>query len=154
MKWSSDIVFVVTYAAFMISSFLFRIDFVYYNALAKPSFTPPGAVIGVVWAVLFACISLSVALLDAKVGIANIGTWLWVMLLANWFFNQAYSYLQFTRKDWLFAAFDSGLIALTAVGFIVLAWRISRASGWLFVPYALWASFATYLSAAVWWLNR
>lgn len=154
MKLSSVVVFFVTYAAFLVSGFLFRIDLVYYNALVKPSWTPPGSVIGIVWAVLFACISLAVALLDAKIGIANMGTWLWVMLLANWFFNQAYSYLQFVRKDWLFAAFDSGLIALTAVAFIVLAWRVSRASSWLFVPYALWASFATYLTAVVWGLNR
>lgn len=154
MKLSSVVVFFVTYAAFLVSGFLFRIDLVYYNALAKPSWTPPGSVIGIVWAVLFACISLAVALLDAKVGLANLGTWLWVMLAANWFFNQAYSYLQFVRKDWLFAAFDSGLVALTAVAFIVLACRVSRASGWLFVPYALWASFATYLTAVVWGMNR
>jgi len=154
VKWSSVVVFVVTYGAFLVSGFLFRIDLVYYEALIKPSWTPPGSVIGLVWAVLFGCIALAIALLEAKIGLANLGTWLWVLLVANWFFNQAYSYLQFVRKDWLFAAFDSGLIALTAIAFIVLAWRVSRASALLFVPYALWTTFATYLSAVVWSLNR
>ncbi len=154
MKLSSVVVFVVTYGAFLISGLLFRLDLPYYDSLAKPALTPPGYVIGIVWAVLFALISLAVALIDAKVGIANIGWWLGAALLANWFFNQAYSYIQFVRKDWLLAAFDSGILAVTGVIFIALAWKVSRTSAWLFVPYTLWTAFATYLSAAVWALNR
>lgn len=147
-------VFGGTYLLFLVSGFLFRIDVPYYDALAKPSFTPPGSVIGIVWAVLFACISLAVALLDARVGLASTFPLLGGVLITNWFFNQAYSYIQFVQKDWLFAAFDAGLVALTAIAFIALTWRISRASAWLFVPYALWSSFATYLSYAIWALNR
>ena len=154
MKLSSVVVFIATYAAFLVSGFLFRIDLVYYDTLVKPSFTPPGAVIGLVWAVLFACIALSVAVLDAKVGLANVGPWIWVTLAANWFFYQAYSYIQFIRRDWLLAAFDSGLVALTAIAFIVLVRKTSRPSAWLFVPYALWATFATYLTIVIWGLNR
>jgi tryptophan-rich sensory protein len=154
MKLEPVLAFVVTYGAFLVSGFLFRLDFVYYNALVKPSYTPPGAVIGLVWAFLFACISLAVALLVAQVGLPNVSGWLWAALAANWFFNQAYSYIQFVRKEWLFAAFDSGLVALTAVVFIILVWNVSRPSAWLFAPYAAWASFATYLSYAVWGLNR
>jgi benzodiazapine receptor len=154
VNWSPVLVFVVTYALFLVSGFLFHIDFVYYDALAKPSFTPPGKVIGLVWAFLFACISLSVALLDAKVGIAHVGGAVGSVLVANWLFNQAYSYIQFTRKEWLRAAFDSALIALTAFAYVALAWGVSPLSAWLFVPYALWACFATYLSYAIWALNR
>lgn len=154
MKRSPVLVFFATYALFLISGFLFRIDLVYYNALAKPSFTPPGAVIGIVWFVLFACISLAVALLDAKLGIAKFGWAIWGVLIANWFFNQAYSYIQFVQKDWLLSTFDCALVALTAWAFIALVWKKSRPSAWLFVPYAAWASFATYLSYAVWSLNR
>ena len=154
MKVSPVVVFIVTYGAFLVSGFLFRIDLPYYNALAKPALTPPGYVIGIVWAVLFGLISLSVALLDAKVGIANIGWWLGGILLANWFFNQAYSYIQFVRKDWLFAAFDSGLLTITGIVFILLAWKVNRTSAWLFVPYTMWTAFATWLSYAFWALNR
>jgi benzodiazapine receptor len=45
-------------------------------------------------------------------------------------------------------------VALTAIAFIVLAWKVSKPAAWLFVPYAVWATFATYLSYAVWALNR
>jgi tryptophan-rich sensory protein len=154
MRVEAVLAFVATFGLFLVSGFLFRLDLVYYNALAKPAYTPPGAVIGLVWALLFACISLAVALLVAQLGLPKVSGWLWAALAANWFFNQAYSYIQFVRKDWLLAAFDSGFVALTAVAFIILVWNVSRPSAWLFVPYAAWASFATYLSYAVWALNR
>lgn len=154
MKLSSVVVFAVTFGAFLVSGFFFRLDRGYYDALVKPALAPPGYVIGIVWTLLFTCIALSVALLDAEVGIANIGPWLGAALVANWFFNQAYSYIQFTRKEWLFAAFDSGVLTLTGILFIVLASRVDRTSAWLFVPYTLWTAFATYLSYAFWALNR
>jgi benzodiazapine receptor len=154
MKLTPIIVFVATYALFLVSGFLFRLDLAYYDALAKPWYTPPGAVIGLVWTVLFALISASVAGLVDKVGFAGVGTWLWLALASNWFLNQAYSYIQFTRKEWLFAAFDSGILTLTGIAFIALVWNVNRTSAWLFVPYAAWTAFATYLSYAVWALNR
>jgi tryptophan-rich sensory protein len=89
-----------------------------------------------------------------KVGIARVGWLVGGVLVANWLFNQAYSYIQFTRKQWLPAAFDSALIALTAFAYVVIVWETSPLSAWLFVPYALWACFATYLSYAIWALNR
>ena len=42
------------------------------------------------------------------------------------------------------------LIALS----IVLFRRVSPLAGWLLVPYLAWVSFATYLNASIWWLNR
>ena len=154
MKLTPIIVFVVTYAAFLVSGFLWRIDLVYYNALSKPSWTPPGAVIGIVWAVLFACIALSLALLDAEVGVFAIGPWLTAAIVANWLANQAYSYLQFAQKDWFLAGWDAGLVALTAIAVVVLAWGISKPAALLFVPYAAWSTFATYLSFLIWSMNR
>lgn len=154
MKLSPVLVFVATYALFLVSGFLFQIDLAYYRELVKPSWTPPGSVIGVVWAVLFACIAASLAILDYRIGVGSLGPWLTAALVANWFFNQAYSYLQFSRKDWFLAGIDAGIIAVTAVVVAVLAWRVSKAASLLFVPYAAWSTFATYLSFLIWSLNR
>lgn len=44
------------------------IDREWYDALNKPEWTPSGGVIGAVWAVLFALISLSAAIIYAKYG--------------------------------------------------------------------------------------
>jgi benzodiazapine receptor len=154
VKLSPVIVFVATYALFLVSGFLFRLDRGWYDSLTKPSWTPSGGLIGIVWSVLFFCIALSLALLDWKVGIANLGAMLSAAIAVNWLTNQAYTFFQFTRHDWFGAGIDSALVALTAFAVAALAWRISKPASLLFVPYALWASFATYLSFLIWSLNR
>ncbi|MFW5867542.1 MAG: TspO/MBR family protein, partial [Armatimonadota bacterium] len=45
------------------------------------------------------------------------------------------------------------MVVLVAVT-IVLFWRIRPVAGALLVPYLAWVSFATYLNASIWWLNR
>jgi translocator protein len=154
VKLSSVAVFLGAYAVFLIAGFAFRIDRQWYDALVKPSWTPSGAMIGVIWTVLFACIALSLALLDREVGILNVGVWLLAAIVANWFFNQAFSFFQVAQKDWLLAGVDAALVALTSFAVAALAWRINRASALLYVPYALWSTFATYLSFLIWSLNR
>lgn len=62
------VVFFITYALFSIAGFLFPIDREWYDALNKPEWTPGGGVIGAVWAVLFALISLSAAIIYGKYG--------------------------------------------------------------------------------------
>jgi benzodiazapine receptor len=32
--------------------------------------------------------------------------------------------------------------------------KINKISGYLFIPYLLWVSFATVLNGSIWWLNR
>jgi benzodiazapine receptor len=154
MRSEPILVFAVTYAIFLVSGFLFRLDRGWYDALQKPSWTPPGSTIGIVWSVLFFCIALSLALLDWKVGILALGPWLTTAIVANWLTNQAYTYFQFTRHDWFGAGIDSALVAVTAFVVVALAWRISKPAALLFVPYGLWATFATYLSFLIWSLNR
>lgn len=154
MKLSSIIVFVATYALFLVSGVLFRLDRDWYEALAKPAWTPSGGVIGAVWAVLFFLIALSLALLDSKVGIAHLGWALFAAIVVNYLSNQAFTYFSFTRLDWLAAGVDSAVVALSALVVALLAWRLSKASSLLLVPYVLWSTFATYLSFTIWSLNR
>jgi benzodiazapine receptor len=154
MRFTPVIVFVATYALFLVSGFLFRLDRAWYDSLVKPSWTPPGSLIGTVWAVLFFCIALSLALLDWKVGILALGPWLSAAIVVNWLANQAYTYFQFTRHDWFAAGIDSAFIAITAFAVVALAWRISKPAALLYVPYGLWATFATYLSFLISSLNR
>jgi tryptophan-rich sensory protein len=47
------------------------------------------------------------------------------------------------------------IVALwTAILLTILAFsKVSRAAGWLLVPYLAWVTFATALNAGIWWLN-
>lgn len=42
---------------------------------------------------------------------------------------------------------------LTIMAFITRAWSLDRPAALMFLPYGAWVSFATFLNAAIWWLN-
>lgn len=151
MKKSSIAVFLIIYALFYVSSILFPIDRSWYDALNKPSWTPSGQTIGIIWAVLFALISLSATLIYNKYGFKPVR--FWGLFAINYVFNQAFSYFQFTQKDLFAATIDAFLIALTTLLLIIVASRLNKVSAWLLVPYFLWSSFATFLSWTIYTLN-
>ncbi|HDR7355465.1 TspO/MBR family protein [Bacillus wiedmannii] len=151
MKKSSVIVFLLTYGLFYVSSILFPIDRIWYDALEKPSWTPSGMTIGIIWAVLYGLIALSVAIIYNKYGF-NPKTF-WFLFLLNYICNQAFSYFQFSQKNLFLATIDCLLVAVTAFLLIIYSFRLSKVAGWLRIPYLLWTTFATYLSWAIYSMN-
>ncbi|MFE6218398.1 TspO/MBR family protein, partial [Bacillus velezensis] len=106
----------------------------------------------IIWAVLFALISLSAALIYAKFSCKESKAF-WVMLLINYIVNQGFSYFQFTQKSLLAASIDCLLVAVTTLILLLIAGKYSKASAWLLVPYLLWSAFATYLSFTIYAMN-
>ena len=92
------IVFLVIYALFSLAGILFPVDREWYESLNKPDWTPSGRLIGTVWSVLFAFISLAAALVYAAYDMRKAAAPFWIMLIINYVFNQAFSYFQFTQK--------------------------------------------------------
>ncbi|MED2800905.1 tryptophan-rich sensory protein [Bacillus thuringiensis] len=151
MKKSSIIVFLLTYGLFYCSSILFPIDPIWYDALEKPAWTPSGMTIGIIWAVLYALIALSVAIIYNKYGF-NQKTF-WFLFLLNYICNQAFSYFQFSQKNLFLATIDCLLVTITTLLLIVFSSNISKVSACLLIPYFLWSAFATYLSWAIYSIN-
>jgi tryptophan-rich sensory protein len=52
------------------------------------------------------------------------------------------------------ALIDIALMWITLVILLGKFWKESRLAYWLWLPYFVWVSFATYLNAGFWWLNR
>ncbi|MEQ8480680.1 MAG: TspO/MBR family protein [Hoeflea sp.] len=127
----------------------FSIPGPWYTALEKPSFNPPNWVFGPVWTVLYILI-----------GIAGARVWfndrhrvlsrLWFLQIA---LNYAWPLVFFAarRPDLALPVLIGMWLAILA--FIAIAWRHDRPSALLFVPYAVWVSFAGLLNGAIWWLN-
>jgi tryptophan-rich sensory protein len=121
----------------------------WYAALTKPWFNPPNWIFGPVWTALYILIGIS-------------GARVWIRdrhgpLPKVWFVQIALNFLWplvfFTarRPDLALVVLAGMLISILA--FIVLAWRRDRPSALMFLPYALWVSFAGLLNATIWWLN-
>jgi benzodiazapine receptor len=121
----------------------------WYPTLVKPSWNPPGWVFGPVWTTLYVLMGLA-AWRAWRAGAAR-------ALVAGYFvqlvFNALWSVLFFALKQPAWALAEMlilwGLLAWLLVGF----WRVDRWAGVLWLPYFLWVSFATVLTATIVRLN-
>lgn len=141
-------VFVITYALFSAAGYLFPVDQEWYNSLKKPDWTPSGNAIGIIWAILFALISLSAAIVYAAFSFKGAKSF----LVYTFDKLRAQSSLQLFpvyAKNLLAASLDCLLVAITAIVLLIIAKKYSRAASYLLLPYFLWSAFATFLSFTI-----
>ncbi|EAU41083.1 tryptophan-rich sensory protein [Fulvimarina pelagi HTCC2506] len=120
----------------------------WYAALEKPGFNPPNWVFGPVWTTLYILIGIA-GWRVWRIGDQPLqGLW-WTQLILNF----AWTPIFFAAQQ-LLVAFGV-ILALDAmiVVFVVNAWRNERIAALLFLPYALWTSYATILNVSLWWMN-
>jgi tryptophan-rich sensory protein len=121
----------------------------WYAGLSKPFFNPPNWIFGPVWTVLYVLIGIAGGLAWLSPARFRL-TGLWI---AQALLNGAWSITFFRLQSPAFG-FVVVLAMLAAIlAFIVVAWRPARAAALLFIPYALWVSFATILNAAILAMN-
>ena len=124
----------------------------WYAALDKPSWTPPGSLIGRVWSVLYTIMAVAAWLVWKKGGFARqrrpLGIFGLQLLL-----NAAWTPLFFglRRPDLAFAEI---LLLWAAIVWTITAFRrVDRVAAALLWPYLAWVSFATVLNGTLWRMN-
>jgi len=134
---------IITYAVGFIGS-LFTTQNVktdWYESI-KPSITPPGWVIGLVWNILFFLIAISIYFSWIKGDKKKV----FVVFGVNLVLNMLWSYFFFSMRSPL-AAFGCIIaIWLSVLCIMSYTWKIDKRAFWLIVPYFLWVSFASILN--------
>ena len=126
----------------------------YYEALAKPPLSPPGAAFPIIWTFLYIFIGIA-SYLVYKQGFEkdNVRDALYyyaASLVVNFIWP-----LVFFRYQMPFLAFWVLLLYWLLVGITTAKfYRINHAAGLLMLPLWLWVTFAGYLNLSVWLLNR
>ena len=125
----------------------------WYRNLTKPALNPPAWVFGPVWTALY--LLMGVALYHVWSRHEHPGATLAVgvfavQLVLNALWTPAFFGAQSPLLGLLVIVPLVILIAVTTR----LFWRVSVLAGSLLLPYLAWVGFATYLNAAIWWLNR
>jgi len=126
----------------------------WYSTLVKSPLTPPNWVFAPVWIILFLLMGISGYLIwqlgwnKKKVRSAL------YFFIAQFTFNVLWSFLFFGLKS----PFGAFLEIIILWFFILLTLRefikVRPIAGWLFLPYFLWVTFASYLNFSVAFLNR
>jgi len=121
---------------------------VWYEALAKPGFTPPNWIFGPVWTALYALMALAawraggaVRAFAERRAIA-----LFVIQLAlNALWSPVFFGLEAPKAALLVIVALDGFLAATLIAF----WRLDRWAGIMLVPCLAWVCYATALNAAI-----
>jgi translocator protein len=128
----------------------------WYAALEKPVWNPPTWVFGPVWTVLYVLIAVSAWLVWRRRGHGQrrsrtdlaMGFWGVQLVL-----NALWSWFFFGLQRPGLALFDIVALLVAIVATTIAFFRLHRLAGWMFVPYALWVTYATALNAAIVRLN-
>lgn len=127
----------------------------WFPTLKKPVFNPPNQVFMPVWTTLYVFMGIAAGLVWAEIDnkreeVTSALRFFWIQLVLN----AAWSFLFFMLKNPLLAFIEMIVLWLMIYETWYKFRRINAVSGWLFVPYLLWVSFALLLNGSIWWLNR
>ncbi|MFH0814826.1 MAG: TspO/MBR family protein [Candidatus Falkowbacteria bacterium] len=125
----------------------------WYVGINKPSFNPPNWIFAPVWTTLFLLMGVSLFLVWTKKTDRKLKKSAMVFFCAQLALNIVWSIIFFGLHSpaWAFADIIAlwVLILLNAIYF----YKISKAAGWLYVPYLLWVAFASVLNFVIWKIN-
>ena len=125
----------------------------WYQELTRPYLTPPNWVFGPAWTILYIMIAISIIVYYKASGKEHV--LLTTLILAvHLIANFSWTPLFFGAQNPLLALLDIIVLDVTLVVLIFLFWKASTIAAVLLIPYLCWVSFATYLNAGFYWLNR
>jgi translocator protein len=126
----------------------------WYQSLQRPPGVPPNTVFGPVWGVLYMMMGLSLALVLLRVAPGRKKQLALLVFAAQLVLNLLWTPVFFGAQQIL-----AGLVIIVSlwVGVLLtirLFFPLDRTAAWLLFPYAAWVSYASYLNAGFFWLNR
>ena len=109
----------------------------WYLLLNKSELNPPSYVFGIVWPILYILMMVSAFLAHKKI---------FSIFIVQLFFNAAWSWLFFRFQMPLIALLDIYLLILINIYILNLMYKENKLAFFLFIPYVVWISFASYLN--------
>jgi benzodiazapine receptor len=141
-------------AAGVASAFTARSVRTWYPGLRKPLGNPPAKYFGPVLSVLYILMTIAACIvwrMGAGWVAASSAIIVFLIQLA---LNAAWSMLFFGLRAPALALIEISLLWVAILVNVVLFWKISPLSGALLIPYLIWVTYATYLNAGIWHLNK
>ncbi len=109
----------------------------WYLLLNKSELNPPSCVFGIVWPILYILMMVSAFLAHKKI---------FSIFIIQLFFNAAWSWLFFRFQMPLIALLDIYLLIAINIYILNLMYKENKLAFFLFIPYVVWISFASYLN--------
>jgi tryptophan-rich sensory protein len=120
----------------------------WYEALAKPSFQPPGYLFGIVWPILYIMMGLALVIAIQARGSGKRGLAIG-LFTAQLVANLLWSPIFFGMHQVSFAFWWLLLTLALALATTYAFWRVRPSAAWLMVPYLAWLCFAATLNFSI-----
>ena len=125
----------------------------WYPTLNKPSFNPPNWLFAPVWTSLYILIGIAAYLVWIKRDkIAHFPRVLAIYFI-QLILNLCWSFIFFSLHEIGFALFEIIILLIVIVVNAIAFYKIDKWAGYLFIPYILWVSFASFLTYSIFMLN-
>ncbi len=126
-----------------------------YEEIITPPLAPPSWLFPVVWTILFILMGISAAMIyndkNAPTYQKKSALYTYALsLIVNFF----WSIIFFNLRAFFFAFLWLVLLLYLIINTILKYYKIRPLAAYLQIPYAIWVSFAGYLTLAIWYLNR
>ena len=126
----------------------------WYDSLAKPSWTPAPATIGLIWQILYPIIIVTFGFVFVQAMRRKVARLVVLPFAINLVTNLIFTPIQFGMRNLPLAAIDILIVWTTILWCMVAVWRHYRWIAVVQVPYLVWVSLATVLQLSITWMNR
>ncbi|VTT97571.1 mbr family protein : TspO/MBR family protein OS=Rhodopirellula baltica SWK14 GN=RBSWK_04998 PE=4 SV=1: TspO_MBR [Gemmataceae bacterium] len=125
----------------------------WYNALAKPTWTPDGGTIGLIWSLLYPVILVSFGYVFVQAVRRKVPRSVAVPFAINLVANLSFTPIQFGLRNLPLAAADIVVVLGTIVWSMIAVWPHYRWVAAAQVPYLAWVGTATVLQLSITAMN-
>ncbi len=125
----------------------------WYTTLSKPAFNPPNWIFGPVWTTLYILMGIASYLVWKKRKVVIGYAWAVGIYFLQLLLNLMWSFLFFYQHKIGSALVEIGILLIAIIVNAFVFYRISKVAAWLYLPYFLWVSFASYLTYSIFILN-
>lgn len=125
----------------------------WYDGINKPSFTPPGWIIGLVWTVLFTLMGIALYFVWVAPS-SNIRTIALILFGIQFIFNLLWSYLFFGMNNPFASLIEIFFLLIFILVTGIYFYYVNKFAGYLLIPYFIWVGFASFLNYTLWKLNK
>lgn len=146
------VLFIFVLILWLISGFIFDINYGFYDSLKLPVFALSGTLISIIWFIIYIFISLSIVLILKKTNIFKNTDYLYILVI-NYISNQSFLYFFFNLMSPFLGLCISIIILISSIFLYLETKKISRRSSYFLVPYLLYSFYAFVLMFSVYIMN-
>ena len=136
----------------LLSGFIFDINYDFYNTLKLPIFALNGTIISIIWFCIYVLISLSILIILKKNYLLKKSDYLYILII-NYIANQSFLYFFFNLMSPFLGLAISIIIFMSSIFLYIETKKISRRSSYFLVPYLIYNLYALILMFSVYIMN-